>query len=121
MAKPELAPPPTNVNVKSTPDGFTVTWDPPTGPHTDSIIEYNVLYWDSTPEHCAYISSAAFTCSPATVTGLERGVSYVIALTTWNKNGQGLPVSGNNVMPGAGRLGVPTDLIVTSSDATSAQ
>jgi hypothetical protein len=37
-ATPQLADPPQNINVEPTADGFTVTWDPPTGPNDGTYI-----------------------------------------------------------------------------------
>lgn len=119
VATPQLADPPRNINVEPSADGFTVTWDPPTGPNDGSIVEYNILYWDSYYADCQYITGAAFTSSPAVITGLTPGKNYLVAPLTWNENGQGLPVIANNVVPGAGVLPVPTDLTVISNDPTT--
>lgn len=43
VATPQLADPPQNVNVEPTADGFTVTWDPPTGPK-DGTYKYSCNY-----------------------------------------------------------------------------
>jgi hypothetical protein len=120
-AQPQLAPPPQNIKVTPTADGFTVSWDPPTGPYTDTIVEYNILYWDWEPNDCQYITGAAFKSSPATITGLTPGVNYLIAPVTWNANGQGLPGIANNAVPGAGTPAVPSNLLVNSNDPTTVQ
>ena len=78
-AEPQLPPPPNNVVVTPTAEGFTVTWDPPTGPYTDDIVEYNVIFWDWNPIDCQYINGAAFKNSPAVITGLDPGTNYLIA------------------------------------------
>lgn len=116
-----MAPPPSNVNVQPTDTGFTVTWDDPAGPYTDSIVEYNIIYWDWNPNDCQYIEGAAFTSSPAVIDGLTPGTNYLIAPVTWNANGQGLPAIANNAVPGAGTPPVPTDLEVNSNDPTTVQ
>lgn len=121
VAAPQLPDPPQNVNVEPTADGFTVTWDPPTGPTTGTIVEYNVIYWDWNPTDCQYIGGAAFTSSPAVITGLTPGANYLIAPVTWNENGQGLPLFANNAVPGAGTPSVPTNLQVNSNDPTTVQ
>lgn len=121
VAAPQLAPPPSNVNVQPTSDGFTVTWDPPTGDYTDSIVEYNIIYWDWNPDDCQFLAGAAFTRSPGVVTGLTAGTNYLVSLVTWNANGQGWPFAAHNVVPGAGTPPVPTDLVVLSNDPTSVQ
>ncbi|KAG9506573.1 hypothetical protein J7337_000106 [Fusarium musae] len=118
-ATPKLSDPPQNVKVEPAADGFTVTWDPPTGPNTDSIVEYNILYWDWNPDDCEFITGAAFTSSPAVIKGLTPGRNYLIAPVTWNENGQGLPFFANNAVPGAGTPPVPSDLKILSTDRTS--
>ena len=148
-ATPELAGPPQNIHVEPTADGFTVTWDPPTGANTGmysstdaailkyfhrmlanylnpflktgSIVEYNIIYWDWYYTDCEFISGAAFTSSPAVITGLHPGKNYLIAPVTWNQNGQGIPASANNAVPGAGTPPIPTDLDIISKDPTSVQ
>ncbi|EFQ98504.1 hypothetical protein MGYG_01531 [Nannizzia gypsea CBS 118893] len=119
VARPQLAPAPNNILVKPTGSGFTVTWDPPSGPYTDSIVEYNVIYWDWKADHCQFINGAAFKNSPATIAGLNPGVNYLIAIVTWNRNGQGLPLIGQNAVPGAKSPGIPNGLLIESQDQTS--
>lgn len=117
---PQTAPGPRNVNVQPTADGFTVTWDPPTGPYTDDITEYNILYWDHDPRSCAFISGAAFTSSPGTVTGLTPGHRILVAPITWNaRGGEGFPEIVHDVIPAGGTPGVPSGLQVTATDPTS--
>ncbi|PTB46522.1 hypothetical protein M441DRAFT_126012 [Trichoderma asperellum CBS 433.97] len=120
VAQPQLAPPPENVVVTPTETGFTVTWDPPTGDYTDSIVEYNVLYWDWNPTDCQYIAGAAFKSSPAVIEGLTPGVNYMIAPVTWNKNGQGLPFIAQNAVPGLGTPPVPGAPSINANDPTTA-
>lgn len=67
VATPQLAPPPNNVKVVPTAEGFTVTWDPPTGPYSSDIVEYNIIYWDTDPTDCEFLSGGAFTSSPAII------------------------------------------------------
>ena len=120
-AKPQLPPPPQNIVAQSTGDGMRVTWDPPTGGNTGSIVEYNVIYWDWEPDHCQYIAGAAFTSSPAVITGLVPGRNYDVWVVTWNQNGQSLPMGSYNVVPGAGTPPAPTGLQVRTIDPTSVQ
>jgi hypothetical protein len=93
---PKTAPGPLNV-VGATATGFDVSWDPPTGPYTDSLIEYNILYWDK-DTGCAYVIGTAFTNSPAHIDGLLPGHHYLVALVTWNSAGEGFPEIVNNVI-----------------------
>ncbi|KAH7409724.1 carbohydrate esterase family 3 protein [Cadophora sp. MPI-SDFR-AT-0126] len=120
IATPQLADPPQNVNVEPTADGFSVTWDPPGGANSDSIVEYNVIYWDTDPNDCQFISGTAFKSSPAVITGLEHGKNYLVAPVTWNKNGQGLPFIANHVVPGAGKPPSPGGLAINANDPTTA-
>lgn len=121
VAQPQLAPPPSNVVVTPTATGFTVTWDAPTGPYTDSIVEYNVIYWDWNPSDCQYLAGAAFKSSPAVIDGLTPGTNYLIAVVTWNENGQGWPFIAQNAVPGAGTPPVPGAPSVNSNDPTTVQ
>lgn len=118
-AKPELAPPPRNVNVQATSQGMTVTWDPPKGDFTDAIVGYNIIYWDWEPSRCQYIGGAAFRGSPAEITWLLPGINYLVAIVTWNENGEGIPFAASNVVPGEGTPSVPSGLAVDTIDATS--
>lgn len=119
VAKPQLPAPPKNIKVKATNGGMTVSWDPSTGPYADSIVEYNVIFWDWKADHCSFLDGAAFTNSPAVINGLKNGVNYLVALVAWNKNGQGLPAVVNNVIPGAGTPSSPGKPVVEAIDATS--
>ncbi|KAF5688010.1 carbohydrate esterase family 3 [Fusarium globosum] len=118
-AKPQLAPPPQNVNVKATEAGFTVTWDNPKGLYTDSIDRYNIIYWDWKSDHCSYLNGAAFESSPGKVTGLPPRINYLIALVTWNENGEGFPILVSNAVPGYGTPETPSGVKVDTIDATS--
>ncbi|KAH9822090.1 carbohydrate esterase family 3 protein [Teratosphaeria destructans] len=120
IATPELAPPPSNIDVQALSDGFRVTWDPPTGPYTDSIVEYNVLFWNQDPEACEFLGGAAFKESPAVLTNLKPGANYLVGLATWNKNGQGFPTIAQNVRPGANMPDIPSNVTVHANDATTA-
>lgn len=119
VAKPQLAPAPANIRVQPTDAGITVTWDPPSGDFTDSIVEYNVIYWDWQADHCQFINGAAFKSSPAVITGLNPGTNYLVGVETWNANGQGFPALVNNAVPGAGTPPVPSGLTVDSKDPTT--
>lgn len=52
-------------------------------------------------------------------TGLNTGHRYLVAVQTWNANGEGFPVVAPNVISGAGRPGTPTNFNLVSSDPTS--
>lgn len=119
VARPQLAPPPDNIRVVSGDSGMTVTWDPPHGPYSDSIVEYNVIFWDWAPDRCSFLNGAAFKSSPAVIKDLRPFTNYLVAVVTWNKNGQGFPAIVNNVVTNLGRPPVPDNLKVDSQDATN--
>ncbi len=97
---------------------FTVTFDPPTGPYTDSITEYNVIFYDfDTP--CSYLGGAAFTGSPAQLHGLVPGHRYLVAPTTYNAAGGGFPEIVNSVIVGGGTPAVPSNLQIIANDPTT--
>ncbi|KAF8846483.1 hypothetical protein BDZ45DRAFT_457442 [Acephala macrosclerotiorum] len=89
-ANPLTAPGPLNVVVTPTATGFDVSWDPPTGEYTDSIIEYNIIYWDKSGV-CDYIGGAAFLESPVSINGFVVIDHYLVAPVTWNAAGGGFP------------------------------
>ncbi|KAF5126392.1 Protein sidekick-1 [Metarhizium anisopliae] len=119
VAKPQLAPAPANIQVQPTDSGITVTWDPPSGAFANSVVGYNVIYWDWAANRCQFINGAAFKSSPAVITGLDAGTNYLVAVETWNANGQGVPATVNNAVPGAGTPPVPGGLTVDSKDPTT--
>lgn len=121
-ARPKLAPPPQNIRVQASEkafDGIRVSWDPPKGEYTDSIIGYNIILWDWEPRHCQFINGAAFKKSPAKLSWPMDNTNYLIALVTWNSNGEGLPAIGPNVIPGTRNPPRPSGLAIDTIDATS--
>ncbi|OOF94226.1 hypothetical protein ASPCADRAFT_51803, partial [Aspergillus carbonarius ITEM 5010] len=105
-AHPQTAAAPQNVLVGATATGFDISWDPPTGAYTDSIVEYNVLYWDKS-EDCTYITEGAFTGTSGHIDGLNPGHYYFLAIETWNAAGEGFPGMVTGVVPGAGTPSPP--------------
>ncbi|EGD84871.2 hypothetical protein H112_08588 [Trichophyton rubrum D6] len=92
---------PAAVLLGTTSTGFDVSWDPPTGPYTDSITQYEILYWDK-DEECAFITSAGFLSSPARIKCLVPGHRYLVAPITWNAAGGEFPKIVSSVMVGRG-------------------
>ncbi|KAF7173946.1 hypothetical protein CNMCM5623_006165 [Aspergillus felis] len=117
-AHPQTAEAPQNVIVSATTTGFDISWDPPIGPYSDSIIEYNVLYWDKDAD-CDFITGAAFTGTSAHIHSLITGHRYFVAVETWNAAGQGFPAVVRSVIPGAGTPPPPTDLKIIAADQTT--
>ena len=118
IAQPQTAATPTNVFVNPTSGGVTVTWDKSVGPHSDSVILYNVITWDLDTD-CTFIIGNAFKQSPAVINGLNIGHRYLVAIEAWNANGEGFPMVAHNVVPGAGTPSIPTGFNLVSQDPTS--
>jgi len=90
-----------NVVAKVIATGFDIDFDPLPSPYTDSITEYNIVFWGrDTP--CAFLSGAASTGSPVHIDGLVPGHRYLVALTTWNAAGGGCSESVRDVTIGGG-------------------
>ncbi|MFJ7966625.1 ricin-type beta-trefoil lectin domain protein [Streptomyces sp. NPDC096324] len=117
-AHPETAPPPPNISTSPNSTGMDVYWDTPTGPHTDTIDRYEVITWDKDVPG-GYVASTAVTNNQARINGLVPGHHYLVAVATWNKAGGGMPGMARSVTIGAGVPPVPTDVTVTSLDATT--
>ncbi|KAJ4155961.1 hypothetical protein LMH87_001181 [Akanthomyces muscarius] len=120
VAKPQLASGPKNVEVSDGGSGtLHVTWDSSTGDYADSVSEYFVLTWDQT-QPCAWIGGYAYQGNSAVVDGLVDGHEYFLAITAWNKNGEGFP----NVLPnrviGGGTPGTPPVPSIQAIDAATA-
>lgn len=98
-AHPKLASAPRNVVVKQTKTGIEVSWDPPTGPHTDSILQYSVL-WRDKDVPSIFMGLAAFQKSPARIDELEKGHKYDIMMLTWNAAGEGWPGEAQEIRVG---------------------
>ncbi|RAL11188.1 uncharacterized protein BO97DRAFT_347859, partial [Aspergillus homomorphus CBS 101889] len=117
-AHPQTAAAPRNVVVKATATGFDISWDPPTGAYTDSIREYNVLYWDKSQD-CTFITGGAFTGTSGHIDNLTPGHYYFVAIVTWNAAGEGFPGIVTGLVPGAGTPPPPTDLTIVANDPTT--
>ncbi|KAB8236592.1 uncharacterized protein BDW43DRAFT_323679 [Aspergillus alliaceus] len=115
---PQTAAAPCNVLVKATTTGFDISWDPPTGAYTDSIIEYNILYWDKSVDY-TFITGGAFTGTSGHIDKLNSGHYYSIAIKMWNSASEGFPAIVTGVMPGAGTPSPPTDLKIFANDPTT--
>ena len=108
---PTVAASPTNVVVDSQagagPGAFVVTWDPSTGPYSDSIYEYDVWVYDTdTPTVFSKIfpwkawEYPVGTGGTLVVQGLTSGDHYDILVEPWNSSGPGKPtVVGTFVAP----------------------
>ncbi|MFD7878536.1 fibronectin type III domain-containing protein [Streptomyces sp. NPDC059766] len=119
-AHPHTAAPPTHVLTHATLDGVDLSWEPATGPYSDSVDRYEIITWDrDTPG--AFIQSTAVRGTSAHITGLTPGHHYLVAMDTWNAVGGGLPTGARPVTIGAGTPPVPTDLRIKSLDAVSVQ
>lgn len=119
VAHPQTAPGPVNVDIRATATGMDISFDPPSGPYTDTIIEYNIIYWDkSAPK--PFPGAAAFKSSPVHIDGLEPGHRYSVAITTWNAAGGGFPQFYRDVRIGHLAPSAPFDLQIRAIDTTTA-
>lgn len=105
VAKPQTAKGPKLVSMKDVGSGsLEIDWEPSTGPYSDSVTEYSVLFWDQ-DKPCSWIGGYGYKSSPAVLDGLVNGHKYFLAITAWNANGEGFP----NLLPdriiGAGAPG----------------
>lgn len=82
-AHPQTAPGPSNITLRATATGVDISWTPPTGQYTDSIVEYGVYYWDL-DANCAILLLAAFRGTSAHIDDLIPGNRHLIAIETWN-------------------------------------
>ncbi|MYQ49291.1 hypothetical protein GTW40_30455 [Streptomyces sp. SID4985] len=119
-AHPHTAAPPTHILTNPTLDGVDISWEPATGPYSDSVDRYEILTWDKdTPG--AFLNSTAVRGTSAHISGLVPGHHYVVAMDTWNAVGGGLPTGARPVTIGAGTPPTPTGLRISSIDATTVQ
>ena len=95
-AHPQLAAAPRNIVIKENDGGYLVSWDPPEGPNTDSIIQYSVL-WHDHDIPGFFFGLGAFVESPAQINEFEEGHRYMFMMLTWNAAGEGLPGPGQEV------------------------
>ena len=97
-----------------------MSWDAATGPYTDTVDRYEIITWDKdTPG--AFLNSTAVRGKSVHIDGLKPGHHYLVAVATWNAAGGGMPGVARPVTDGAGTPPAPTDLKVTSTDATTVQ
>lgn len=102
----------------------------PTGPNSDSVDLYNVIFWDKT-DPCAFLNGAAFrpgngpagkTGSIGPLRGLTPGHKYFVAIEAWNKYGApGFPTIARSFIAGGARPGPVNGLQLRSIDPTTQQ
>jgi lysophospholipase L1-like esterase len=118
VAHPETARGPDDIVTRATATGVDVEWTEPTGEHTSTIDRYQIITLDKdTPG--AWIGGTAVKGTSAHLDGLVPGHRYSVAVATWNAAGGGIPAGARPVTVGAGTPPAPTDLQVTSTDATT--
>ncbi len=99
-AHPKTAPGPADIVTRPTATGVDVSWNPPTGPYTDTIDRYEVLTFDlDTPG--AFPGSVGTRNTSLHVDGLTPGHRYAVSVATWNAAGGGIPAGGPEVVIGA--------------------
>ncbi|MEU6818591.1 fibronectin type III domain-containing protein [Streptomyces sp. NPDC046860] len=119
-AHPHTEAAPTHILTNPTTDGVDLSWEPATGPYSDSVERYEIITWDKdTPG--AFLQSTATRGTSAHIDGLTPNHHYLIAMVTWNAVGGGIPNGARPVTIGARTPPVPTDLRIKSLDATTVQ
>ncbi|MER8018094.1 fibronectin type III domain-containing protein [Streptomyces griseoluteus] len=119
-AHPHTAAAPTSILTTPTMDGVDVSWEPATGPYSDSVDRYEIITLDKdTPG--AILQSTAVRGTSAHITGLTPDHHYLVAVATWNTVGGGMPAIARPVTVNGKRPPVPTDLRIKSVDATTVQ
>ncbi|GGS09851.1 hypothetical protein GCM10010269_56170 [Streptomyces humidus] len=120
VAHPQTSPPPTGIVTTATATGLDLAWGAPTGPYTDTIDRYQIIYWDKdTPG--AWIGGTAVRGLSAHIDGLVPGHRYQVWVKTWNAAGGGLPGGAGLVIIRAGTPAAPAHLQVTSVDGATVQ
>ncbi|MCN9244377.1 fibronectin type III domain-containing protein [Streptomyces sp. RY43-2] len=118
VAHPKTAPGPEIFVTLPTPGGIRVSWHTAKGPYTETIDRYEVIVWDKdTPG--ALVQSIGVRDESVVVDDLKPGHHYLVAVSTWNEAGGGVPTVGRSVTVGGATPAAPTDLTVRSVDATT--
>ncbi|KAF2111230.1 SGNH hydrolase-type esterase domain-containing protein, partial [Lophiotrema nucula] len=95
VAHPQTPPGPSNIVTHATADGYQVSWDPVVG-----ATSYDLITWDQdTPG--SYIGEVGIEGTSATISHLEPGHHYLVAVATWTSVGGGLPRIANSVRVGS--------------------
>lgn len=119
VAHPKTAPGPELFTVlPSGRDAIRVSWFPAEGPNTDTIDRYEVIVWDKDAPG-AIIESIGVRGESALIDDLKPGHHYLVAVSTWNDAGGGIPTIGRSVTVGAGQPPAPKDLTISSIDSTT--
>jgi lysophospholipase L1-like esterase len=123
MPNPEpVADPPANITVAPS-QGTTsiaLSWTKPTGnPNDSSISGYEVFYEDATNSYPGEIPNEAFVSGTSyTLTGLNQGDTYSLAIASINANGTGPWGGAPQAIVGAGAPGAPTASAASSDQLT---
>lgn len=111
VANPAGAPGPSNVRVKSTPDGVDLTWDAVKG---YNVQKYGAIYWNRKRD--AFVQNYGWTGTSASYHGMKPGDRVETAVETWaNVNGDtcaALPAPGQGVVVGGIMPSAPKGLKV---------
>lgn len=119
-ARPETAPGPSKTFVTPTSGGIHVSWQQPTGAHTDSIEGYQLFAY-SVNKPNIYTKIIWETGNEVEIQGLSRGEPQAIAIVTWNSAGAGVPSHTWPATPGYGRPASPFNLQARNTDPTTVQ
>ncbi|CZR68450.1 uncharacterized protein PAC_18349 [Phialocephala subalpina] len=117
-ADPQTPAPPPNVLTEATASGVDVSWGAPSG----DVTLYAVFIYDKdTTGAIVEEIGIELTIFSAHIDGLYPGHHYVVAVSAWNANGGGFPSVARGVTVGYGTPPIPTNLQITSVDATTIQ
>jgi hypothetical protein len=107
-----------DVIVRATGDGMTLDISRPSGPYSDSVFLYNVLFFDL-DSPCSFLGGAAFETTSARINGLIPGHRYFVAMEVWNSAGAGFPAAFRTVVPGSGTPAPPQNLRIQAVNAVT--
>ncbi|GGS48744.1 GDSL-type esterase/lipase family protein [Streptomyces cinerochromogenes] len=96
-ARPTTPGYPRNVKATAGPNGGVLTWDPPTGEHSDGITAYAVYMWDKAAPLGITRSFSVSGTSDITILPKMPPGDYVVMISAWNRSGEG-PIALSNTV-----------------------
>ncbi|KUJ20368.1 uncharacterized protein LY89DRAFT_771242 [Mollisia scopiformis] len=119
VADPTTAPGPQNISITPTAEGFDISWVPPNG--SWDITQYALILLDKDTIG-AYAGEYGVQGTSASLTTLEPGHHYTVAVQTWTSaEGGGFPAIARSVTVGYGMPYTPYAVEVTTMDPTTVQ
>ncbi|KAK3997800.1 receptor-type tyrosine-protein phosphatase F [Cladorrhinum sp. PSN332] len=122
VARPETSPPPKDIRLWATEDGFEIELDRPEGEFARDIDRYGVVVYD----YCLpgnWPRVYGIKGERGRIPGLDNGHRYGVSVRTWNKAGEGTPRGCERevVIGRLGRVAVPQGLKVRVLGAEGVQ